>query len=38
MASSVERFRKVLVHGQLLMVKGVIDREKEVIHVRSAMQ
>ena len=29
----VERFRKVLVHGQLLRVKGVIDREKEVIHV-----
>ena len=29
----VERFRKVLDHGQILMVKGVIDREKEVIHV-----
>ena len=29
----VERFRKTLVHGQLLMVKGVIDREGDVVHV-----
>ena len=32
--SVVERFRKVLVHAQLLMVKGVVDREKDVIHVK----
>ena len=29
----MERFRKVVVHGQLLMVKGVVDREGSVIHV-----
>ncbi|MYD44037.1 MAG: error-prone DNA polymerase [Gammaproteobacteria bacterium] len=29
----LERFRKVLVHGQLLMIKGVIDREGAVVHV-----
>ena len=29
----LERFRKEVVHGHLLMVKGVVDREGEVIHV-----
>jgi error-prone DNA polymerase len=28
-----ERFRAVLLQGQLLKVKGVVEREKEVIHV-----
>ena len=29
----LERFRKAVVHGQLLKVKGVVDRERTVIHV-----
>ena len=28
-----ERFRAVLLQGQLLKVKGIVEREKEVIHV-----
>jgi error-prone DNA polymerase len=28
-----ERFRAVLLQGQLLIVKGVVEREKEVVHV-----
>lgn len=32
-SSILERFRKPLVHGQLIMVKGVVDREGEVLHV-----
>ena len=32
-SSVLERFRKPLVHGQLLMVKGVVDREGEVLNV-----
>jgi error-prone DNA polymerase len=28
-----ERFRAVLLQSQLLKVKGIVEREKEVIHV-----
>ena len=31
--SVLERFRAALLQGQLLKVKGVVEREKEVIHV-----
>jgi error-prone DNA polymerase len=32
-SSVLERFRAALLQGQLLRIKGVVEREKEVIHV-----
>jgi len=32
-ASVLERYRAALLQGQLLRIKGVVEREKEVIHV-----
>ena len=32
-SSVLEQFRAALLQGQLLMVKGIVEREKEVIHV-----
>ena len=32
-ASVLERYRAALLQGQLLRLKGTVEREKEVIHV-----
>ena len=32
-ASTLERYRAAVLQGQLLRIKGVVEREKEVIHV-----
>jgi error-prone DNA polymerase len=31
--SVLERYRAALLQGQLLSIKGVVEREKQVIHV-----